>query len=119
MGAIATTFEYPKTTTTTTTTPAPTTTTTTTTTQAPTPDGYIHHTHACVHGHNIERRSDQSVAACAAWCDSVAECYGFEYGVDYGEKTYKAGDCQLQSKYTSLTEPCTGYNLDMYVKAPT
>ena len=54
---------------------------------------------------------------CAQLCDDYGPgCFGFEYGVDYGQSSYEAQDCVLSSAAT-LASSCNGHNLDFYTKS--
>jgi len=72
---------------------------------------------ACVYGHNIAKRANQSHQQCADWCFATAGCVGFEYGWTYKENApYKYKDCQLQSGADYKYGDCrTKANLDFYV----
>ena len=78
--------------------------------------GYDRNERSCVSGANIRRIADQSVPECAALCDAVDACVGFEYGVAYGgsSTSYGPRDCQLSS--SADMAGCDGslYNLDFY-----
>jgi len=89
-------------------------------TSSTTSSSYERYAESCVHGENIEKHSNKSVLECAAICDNIPNCMGFEYGVDYGgEGNYVPGDCQPQSS-NDITG-CDGkyYNLDFYELART
>ena len=80
-------------------------------------DKYEQIVKGCVSGHNIFLYPNKSVNECAAICDHIIGCQGFEYGVAYGGSgSYKPHDCQLQS--SSNTAGCNGgyHNLDFYKK---
>ena len=79
---------------------------------------FIHVAGACIGGHNMQLYSGKTVSECAILCNSLPDCVGFEYGVDYGQASYAANDCQPQSGGVDAVDyDCSStYNLDLYVK---
>ena len=77
-----------------------------------------HVTPGCVNAHNIVRYRGKTIDECKQLCAENSECKAFEYGVNHGgaKKTYKAGDCQLNSG--SNSKGCDGVknNLDLYIQ---
>ena len=78
--------------------------------------GYDRNERSCVSGANIRRIADQSVPECAALCDAVDACVGFEYGVAYGgsSASYQPRECQLSSSANMAGCDGSHYNLDFY-----
>jgi len=80
--------------------------------------GYIHMSQHCVIRSNIALYKGKTVQECAAICDGLTRCAGFEFGVYHGGSStfYSPGDCQ--PNYASDSRGCDGarFNLDFYVK---
>jgi len=74
--------------------------------------GYKYMAKACVSGNNIALYTNKSVTECADLCDTIDNCFGFNYR---GSSTiYKPRNCQPKSN--SNIDGCNAvlYNLDFY-----